>query len=326
MNLVLAKRIAIVLILLIPVGLIADYTGIMLGFAYLRGSNPKILVTDGKSNNFPPIGVVSVDLQFAKPDILDDTYNLFIDLNVGCNQTLSATLAIHKFGQESSDITTWSLTRNVDSGFTEGRGNQTAYFIGWNSSVGFTRHFEEYGAFSFPYDTYKTESIIIALNTSGLDNTHEFDLQECFLNATVPIGFTPTISDFAKLPNNETLSALGSSAYVGNYSAWQFSVLLMRNEQSLLLFSAYLVFPLIGVWSMLSITQFYIQEPKDRIAVFAGALIATFAYIFTFRSVAPPMITWDEVVIVVLMGAWALLEIFRAALSTLMEDSKSILE
>lgn len=314
------KRIAIALFLLIPAVLILVLTGLMLGDAYVKNSNVEILVTGEESNYFPPLGVANINLLFTKQDFQDYGYNLLIDVQVGCNQTANATFAFDSQGQKSYDITTSSMSKDVESSITEGQGNLTASYPVWKASMDFGRHFKEFGAFSFPFDNYKTENVIVALNTSGLDRTHEIVLGDCFLNATVPVGFTATISNFLPLSNSETLSELGNSYVSMNFSAWQFSVTLLRNTQSLLLFWSYLVFPLIGVWCMFSITQIFIPKPKERIVVFAGALMATFAYLFSFRSLAPPTLTLAEFVVILLMGIWALSEIVRAVLSTLKGD------
>jgi hypothetical protein len=319
---VVVKRIAIALFLLIPAVLILVFTVPMLGGAYMKNSNVEIFIAGEKSNHFPPLGDAYINLIFTKQDFHDDGYSLNIDVQVGCNQTASATFAFNNQGQESNDVTTCSMSRDVNSSITEGYGNLTASYLVWKASMDFGRHLKEFGAFSFPFDNYATENVIVAFNTSGLDSTHELVLADCFLNATVPVGFTATISNFVQLSNSETLSRLGNSYISVNFSAWQFSVTLLRSPQSLLLFWSYLVFPLIGVWSMFSITQISIPKPKDRIVVFAGALMATFAYLFSFRSLAPPTLTWAEFVVILLMGVWALSEIGRAVLSTLKVNTK----
>lgn len=43
-----------------------------------------------------------------------------------------------------------------------------------------------------------------------------------------------------------------------------------------------------------------------------------FGYLLSFRNLAPPTLTWAEVLVIILIGGWAFLEMVRAFLSVWM--------
>jgi hypothetical protein len=185
----------------------------------------------------------------------------------------------------------------------------------------FTTHLQRYEPASFPLDVYETPKIIIAFNAAGSNSTYKFAMVGSDLTANVPSGFSATMTDHKELSETELISELGHRPGLANSLAFKFRVTFLRNTQSLPLLLIYLVLPALGIWCMFSVTQFCCNNLNDRIKIFAGALLATFGYLLTFRNFAPPTLTWAEISIIMLIGAWAFLEMIRAFVRVIRPES-----
>jgi membrane associated rhomboid family serine protease len=195
-------------------------------------------------------------------------------------------------------------------------------YFAWSSSPNISRHLETYDPYAFPFDVYETPNIIIAFDTYGSNLTNKFIMNGWILNSEVPSGFSATISDYKELSGSEILSRLGNNSGLENSLALEFKITMLRDKESLLWLSIYVVVPLIGIWTIFVVTELEFNS-KERMQVFAGALLATFAYLLTIRSFMPPTLTRIEVSIIELVGIWAFLEVLRGFLKTWSDHHKS---
>lgn len=318
LNDIVTKAGAFVLFLLVPCIILALVASLLFP-VYVQSSNITTMKFNQTPEFSPALGYVKLDLTFTKQDLQDNGYHITLDLQVKCNQTPSVTYAFYQPEMKNySVIMTSTMQRNDTFGGTRGTQSFNAYYLGWGMFSGVSMHLERYEPASFPLDIYETPKIIIAFNAAGSNSTYRFIMDGYNLNSKVPPGFSATISDYKELSDNETMSELGNYPNLVNSLALNFKITFLRNTQSLPWLLIYLVAPSLGIWCMFSVTQFCCNDLNDRIKIFAGALLATFGYLLTFRNFSPPTLTWAEILIITLIGAWAFLEIIRAFISVFM--------
>jgi hypothetical protein len=289
---------------------------------YLQSSSITTTISNYTDEVLPhaPLGYAKLNMTFTKQNLQDPRYDITFDLQVDCNQTPSLTYAFYLPEVKNYSVTTVS---RMDENDSLNESVETSHFkasyTGWEGLFGFNMNLERYDPTSFPLDVYETPQIIVAVNAEGSNSTYGFLMKEIDLNSQVPPGFSATISDYKELSNNETVNELGNRPDLVNGLVLSFKVTFLRNTQSLPLLLIYLVAPSLGIWCLFSVTQFRCGDYKDRLTIFAGALFATFAYLLTFRNFAPPTLTLAEILIIVLMGAWAFIEMMRSLYSVLIK-------
>lgn len=318
LNRIAAKVAALLLFLLIPLIILILVASLSFP-VYMQSSRIRTMIFNQTVELLPPLGYAKLDLTFTKQDLQGPRYDLDFDLRVECNQTPSLTYAFYLPEVKNYTVATISrMTENASLDGYHGTRDFNASYIGWEGIFGINMNLESYTPGFFPLDVYETPKIIVAVNAEGSNSTYRLLMSEIDLNSTVPPGFSATISDYKELSDNETMVELGSRPNLVNGLAFAFKVTFLRNTQSLPLLLIYLIGPSLGIWCLFSVTQFRCKDPNNRLKIFAGALLATFGYLLTFRNFAPPTLTGAEILIIVLMGAWAFLEMVRALASVLM--------
>jgi hypothetical protein len=314
MNRIAEKVAALFLFLLVPCIILILVASLSVPI-YIQSSSIKITISNQTDEVLPsaPLGYAKLNMTFTKQDLQDPRYDLAFDLQVECNQTPSLTYAVYL--PEVNNYTTTTIDRMVENDSLDeyvGTPNFKASYTGWEGLFEFNMNLEGYEPYSFPLDVYETPKIIVAVNAEESNSTYGFLMSEIDLNSKVPPGFSATISDYKELSNNETAAQLGNRPNLVNGLVLTFKVTFLRNTQSLPLLLIYLVAPSLGIWCLFSVTQFRCNDYKDRLMIFAGALFAAFAYLLTFRNFAPPTLTLTEIFIILLMGAWAFIEMIQA--------------
>jgi hypothetical protein len=316
---IVTKTTALVLFVLIPLAIVGLVFVLFIP-VYNQSSNITTTKFIQGPDFPPPLGYASLELTFSKQDLQDNSYDITLDLQVRCNRTPSVTYAFYQPETgDYSDIMTSTMQRNDTLGGFVGTRSFNASYVGWEMSLGAHRQLERYEPGSFPLDVYETPRIIIAANAEGSNSTNRIIMDGYDLTAKVPAGFSATISDYEELSDNETMSELANHPNLVNGLALRFRITFLRNTQSLPLLLVYLVGPSMGIWCMFSVTQFCCIKLDDRLKIFAGATLATFGYLLTFRNFAPPTLTWAEILVIVLIGGWAFLEMARAFASIWMK-------
>jgi len=270
----------------------------------------------------PPLGIASLELNFAKRDTKDTWYTITPESSAGCNQTVNVTYAFYQPEFGSYNIMTMNMQGN---GTTLEFGTESfrATYFAWSSSPNMSLHLETYDPYAFPFDVYVTPNIVIAFDTYGTNLTNRLVMNGWTLNSEVPSGFSATVSDYKELSRSEILSRLGNNSGLEKSLALEFKIMMLRDKESLLWLSIYITVPLIGIWAIFAVTELNLNG-KERMQVFAGALLATFAYLLTIRSFTPPTLTRIEVSIIELVGIWAFLELLRGFLKTWSDYHQSL--
>jgi len=320
LNRIAAKVAALFLFLLVPCIILILVASLSVP-VYIQSSSITTTISNQTVELLPPLGYAKLDLTFTKQDLQDPRYDLAFDLRVECNQTPGLTYAFYL--PEVKNYTVTTISRMVENDSLDGyvgTRDFNASYIGWEGIFGVNMNLERYTSGFFPLDVYETPKIVVVVNAEGSNSTYRFLMSEIDLNSKVPPGFSATISDYKELSDNETMVELGNRPNLVNGLALTFKVTFLRNTQSLPLLLIYLVGPSLGIWCLFSVTQFRCTDFNNRLKIFAGALLATFGYLLTFRNFAPPTLTWVEILIIVLMGAWAFLEMIRALASVILED------
>ena len=86
---------------------------------------------------------------------------------------------------------------------------------------------------------------------------------------------------------------------------------MLRNSESLVWLSIYIGVPLLGLWAIFAISEVSFTL-KGRMELYAAALLATFAYLFVMRSFTPTSLTAIEIVIIGILGLWAVVDLARS--------------
>lgn len=314
MNAKIAVIIAFILFFIFPCLFLGVTIGTLIPL-YHKSSNLMTLKIGQEYPSFPPLGVAGLNLTFMKEDTQDTWYTVVLDLRASCNQTVNVTYAFFQPEFNTYQIMTSNMQGN--GSLTEfGTESFKATYFAWNIFSKVSLHLETYDPYSFPFDIYETPNIIIAFDTHGSNATHRFILNGWELHSEIPSGFSTTISDYKELSENEIISELGNLSRLENSLALQFKITMLRNRESLLWLPIYILVPLLGLWSIFVINQYWLNL-GERLKVFAGALLAIFAYLFTIRSFSPPTLTRIEVSIIELVGIWAFLELVRGFLKVL---------
>lgn len=291
---------------------------------YSKSSNLQQIYISQSHPFSPPLGFASLELNFLKKDTKDTWYTIIPKGKAGCNQSVNVTYAFYESEFDDYDSTTMSMQGN-GSTIEFGTESFRAVYLTWTSSPNMSAHLETYDPYAFPFDVYETPSIIVAFDTYGSNSTNKFIMNGWTLNSEVPSGFSVTVSDYKELSRGEILSRLGNNSKLENALAVEFKITVLRDKESLLWLSIYIAVPLIGIWAIFAITELHFPD-KERMEVFAGALLATFAYLITIRSFTPPALTRVEVLIIELVGIWAFLELSRGFLKTWRDHHRSVSE
>jgi hypothetical protein len=312
---------ALVLFLLVPLIILGLAASLFIP-VYLQSSNVTSTRINITHESSPLLGYANLELSFAKQDLQNPRYDLMLELQAACNQRPSVIYAFQELEPElgNHSITKLSMQRNDMFDVYVQSPSYNASYLGWEAQLEVSMYLEKYEPTSFPLDVYETPKIIIAVNAEGSNSTHKFFMKGYNLTSNIPPSFSATISDYRELSENETMAELGNRSDLLNSSAFQFRVTFLRNTQSLPLLFVYLLGPSLGIWCMFSVTQFSCNNSNERIKIFAGALLATFGYLITFRNFAPPTLTWTEISIITVMGAWAFLEMIRALIHVMRRE------
>ena len=289
---------------------------------YSKSSNLAQINMGQSHPSSPPLGIASLELNFTKTDTRDTWYTIIPEGIADCNQTVNVTYALYRPEFNEYDIMTMNMQGNgtiVEFGTESFKAN----YFAWSSSPRMSLHLETYDPHGFPFDVYETPNIIIAFDTYGSNSTYKFIMNGWTLNSEVPSGFSATVSDYKELSENEIISRLGNDSGLQNSSAVEFKITMLRDKESLLWLSIYVAVPFIGIWTVFAVTQAHFGD-RERMQIFAGALLATFAYLLTIRSFTPPTLTRVEVSIIELVGIWAFLELLRGFWLVWREHSRSI--
>jgi len=289
---------------------------------YSKSSNLQQINIGHSHPSSPPLGIASLELNFVKRDTKDTWYTIMPESRAGCNQTVNVTHAFYRPEFDSYDIITMNMQGNGTTLEFSTESFKATYFA-WSSSPNMSLHLETYDPYAFPFDIYETPNIVIAFDTYGSNLTNKFIMNGWTLNSEVPSGFSATVSDYKELSGSEILSRLGNNSGLANSLGLEFKITMLRDKESLLWLSIYVAVPLIGIWAIFAVTELHFGD-KERIQVFAGSLLATFAYLLTIRSFTPPTLTRIEVSIIELVGIWAFLELLRGFLRTWREHYKSV--
>lgn len=278
---------------------------------YSKSSNPITLKFGQDHPASPPLGHITINLTFTKLSLGDDWYSLELDLTSDCNQTTNVTYAFYDPAHRSYQLMTTSMIKASDKYVTFGTESFEALYLRWEIFSKIRTHLETFTPRNFPVDIYVTPNIILAFDTEGSNSTFKFLLNQFILNFELPQGFLATISNYKILSPGEVESELGSSPGLSNSLAVRFRITALRDSQSLILFSVYLVVPLLGLWCVLTVTQFWCANVEDRMKIYVGAMLASFAYLLNTRNYLPPTFTWMEISIVGLIGIWGFIELVR---------------
>jgi len=92
-----------------------------------------------------------------------------------------------------------------------------------------------------------------------------------------------------------------------------FEIVIQRDLQSLSFHLVYIVFILWFTYEALAISHIKIRQAGERLKIFAGLTIASIAFLLSIRQVVN-VITWSEIMVIIIVGAWFLFEI-KGALS-----------
>ena len=300
--------VALVLFFVLPCLFLGAVIGVLIPL-YAKSSN--LVQIDMGQSPFSPqaLGTASLELNFTKRDTRDTWYTIVPEGTAYCNQTVNVTYAFYRQEFNKYDIMTMNMQGNGNTAEFSGPSYKVTYFA-WSSSPNMSLHVETYDPYGFPFDVYETPNIIIAFDTYGSNSTNKFIMNGWTLNSEVPSGFSATVSDYKELSENEINSRLGNNSGLENSLAVEFKITMLRDKESLLWLSIYIAVPFVGIWAVFAVTQLHFDD-KGRMQIFAGALLATFAYLLTIRSFTPPTLTRVEVSVIELVGIWAFLELLR---------------
>jgi membrane associated rhomboid family serine protease len=312
---------ALILFFVLPCLFLSVVVGALIPL-YSKSSNLQQFNIGQALPSSPPLGIAGLQLYFTKRDTRDTWYTIIPEGTADCNQTVDVTYAFYRPEFNKYDLMTMNMQGNGTTVQFETESYKATYSA-WSSSPNMSLHLETYDPYGFPFDVYETPNIIIAFDTYGSNSTHRFIMNGWTLNSEVPSGFSATVSDYKELSENEIISRLGNSSGLENSLALEFKITMLRDKESLLWLSIYIAVPFVGIWAVFAVTQLHFED-EERMQIFAGALLATFAYLLTIRSFTPPTLTRVEVSVIELVGIWAFLELLRGFGWVWREHHKSV--
>jgi hypothetical protein len=158
--------------------------------------------------------------------------------------------------------------------------------------------------------------MIIGFECEGPASAGNFTINSWELHSQILAGFSVGVTNLKFSDRNEFVNK-ENNTFLNSTTMMEFKITMVRNKESLPLFSFYTLAPLLGFWTIFVSTQFLFAENKKRLEIFAGTMLATFAYLLTIRNFMPPTLTQIESVIIEMVGIWGVLELVRNFLAVL---------
>lgn len=185
------------------------------------------------------------------------------------------------------------------SGQSENCVHFTSGFI-FADSVITTSEWDEFGVLNAPMDAYTTTQYCV-----WLDRPFAFD--DINVTYSLPLGYRAGVTYVektrAQFPSN--IEARIPQA-VGQISCFQLQVL--REPLVFLPLVVYTTAPLFILYYLAAMTLITVSGRKDRLKIYAGCLFATFGYFFSLRGVMQSVVSLIDVLAILIMTIWILLE------------------
>jgi hypothetical protein len=167
-------------------------------------------------------------------------------------------------------------------------------------SLDFTA-WEEFGVLNGPMDEYSTGENYVWFD-------HPFDLDNMNLTYSLLSGYRAGIEDYRLTAKADLPPTVAARLPIGVNQTLSFRIAIMREPSTFLPLVLYATTPLLILYYVGVITMTTVGRREDRLKVYVGALFASFAYWLNLRSLLQTPITWIEILAMILMVVWIVLE------------------